>query len=70
MQFNPAIEDHYIKFIDEQRDAGEIEVLRNGKLTKAQKLKSTDIIKKSTYKQLIFLDLNKYKAKNLYYSNA
>ncbi len=64
MQFNPATEEHYIKFINEQRDAGEIEVFRNGKITKAQNLKSTDIIAKPTYKQITLFDFNNYKNKS------
>lgn len=61
MQFNPATEKHYMTFIDEQRDAGEIEVLRNGKRTKSKNIKPTDFIVKPQYKQLTFIDINKYK---------
>ena len=62
MQFNPATAKHYELFIDEQRDAGEIEVLRNGKKTKARNLKSTDIITRPKYKQLQIIDINKYRS--------
>ena len=58
---NELFLEHYITFIDEQRDAGEIEVLRNGKKTKAKNLKSTDIIAKPQYKQLQIIDINKYR---------
>ena len=61
MQFNPATVKHYTMFIDEQRDAGEIEVIRNGKKTKAKNLKYTDIIAKPQYKQLQIIDINKYR---------
>ena len=61
MQFNPATAKHYSTFINEQRDAGEIEVLRNGKKTKARHLKSTDVIVKPLYKQLQIIDINKYR---------
>ena len=61
MQFNPATAKHYEIFIDEQRDAGELEVLRDGKRTKARNLKSTDIIARPKYKQLRIFDINKYR---------
>ncbi len=61
MQFNPATEKHYMTFIDEQRDAGEIEVLRNGKRSKAKNIKPTDIIARPQYKQLQIIDINKYR---------
>lgn len=44
MQKNPSTLNHYEQYVNEQRVRGDIEVLRNGKLTKAKSLKSSDIL--------------------------
>lgn len=38
-----------------------IEVLRNGKITKAKNINSADIIAKPQYEQLQVFDMNKYR---------
>lgn len=44
MQKNPATFDHYVEYLILQRDYGEIEILRDGKSTKAKQLKASDVI--------------------------
>lgn len=52
LQTNPANRDHYVQAILQQRDEQEVQILRNGKITKANQLESGDIIIKSKFKQL------------------
>ena len=52
IQKNPATIEHYAKFVDQQREAKEIEVIRDGKITTSKKLKPTDIVLKPKYKQI------------------
>lgn len=47
MQTNPATINHYASYLDEQRSATEIEVWRNGKITRAKQFKPGDIILRS-----------------------
>lgn len=68
MQFNPATEKHYMTLINEQRNAGEIEVLRDGKKTRSKNLRLSDIITKSQYKQTLLFDMSQYR--NLTKSNT
>lgn len=58
MQYNPATYDHYMKCIDQQRNYGQLEVIRNGKETKAKNLRSTDIIRRPTQPNIF--DLKQY----------
>lgn len=44
MEYNPSTLSHYEEFMNEQRAYGELEILRDGKLTQARKLKSSDLI--------------------------
>jgi len=59
MQTNPSPISHYIGYVDEQRDMGEIEVWRNGKITKAKQLQPGDIVVKSRQGKLF--DLKNFK---------
>ncbi|MBE9126354.1 MULTISPECIES: three-Cys-motif partner protein TcmP [unclassified Coleofasciculus] len=52
MQMNPATLDDYIKMINEEVSEGEINILRNGKITPAKNLKADDLIVKAKFKQL------------------
>jgi three-Cys-motif partner protein len=61
MQTNPSPVNHYMSYVDEQRDMKEIEVWRNGKITKAKQLKPGDIIIKSSQGKLF--DLKSFKRK-------
>ena len=51
IQTNPATFKHYVEFVNQQRDAEEIEVIRDGKITTSKRIKPTDIILKARYKQ-------------------
>lgn len=55
MQYNPATDKHYEEFINEQRNYGELEVIRNGKPTKAKNLKAKDLILRPNQQQLFIL---------------
>lgn len=61
MQTNPATLNHYMSYVDEQRSVEEIEVLRNGKITRAKQLKPGDVILKSRQGKLF--DMRKFKRK-------
>jgi hypothetical protein len=50
-----------MSYVDEQRDMSEIEVWRNGKITKAKQLKPGDIIIKSSQGKLF--DFKNFKHK-------
>ncbi|WP_013323420.1 hypothetical protein [Gloeothece verrucosa] len=52
MQKNPATLDDYIQVINEQVNEGDLQVIRDGKITSSKKLKLGDIIVKSKCKQL------------------
>ncbi len=51
IQRNPATIKHYAEFVNQQRDAKEIEVIRDGKITTSKQVKATDIILRAKYKQ-------------------
>jgi three-Cys-motif partner protein len=51
IQKNPATIRHYAEFVNQQREAKEIEVIRDGKITTSKQVKSTDIILRAKYKQ-------------------
>lgn len=51
IQRNPATIKHYAEFVNQQRDAKEIEVIRDGKLTTSKQVKPTDVILRAKYKQ-------------------
>ena len=44
MELNPSTKSHYEEFISEQREYGELDVLREGKSTRARTLKKDDVI--------------------------
>jgi len=51
IQRNPATFEHYAEFVNQQREAKEIQVIRDGKITTSRQVKSTDIILRAKYKQ-------------------
>ncbi|NJM74725.1 MAG: three-Cys-motif partner protein TcmP [Acaryochloridaceae cyanobacterium RU_4_10] len=55
MQDNPSTFEHYIQYLLQQRGYGEIEIIREGKATRAQTLRNTDIICKSSQVKLFDL---------------
>lgn len=61
IQTNPSPTYHYIDCLNEQRDMGEIEVFRKGKITKAKQLQPGDVIVKSNQGKLFDFRNFKYK---------
>lgn len=51
IQRNPATIKHYAEFVNQQREAKEIQVIRDGKITTSKQVKPTDIILRTKYMQ-------------------
>lgn len=60
IQKNPANIDMYSQFLIKARDEKEIRIKREGKYTKANNFRSSDIIVKSNDKELFLFDMSKY----------
>ncbi|RFP59719.1 MAG: three-Cys-motif partner protein TcmP [Limnothrix sp. CACIAM 69d] len=52
MQTNPASRKHYLEYLKQRREAGDFEIIRDGKITNSRDLKRTDIVRIQRNKQL------------------